>query len=221
MSKLYVCGDSFASLVINQAEGKSWSEIVADRQSLTLEKVARIAASNVAIAMQMDFVLDNVLYDDHVIVLLTDHFRLSVATSPVNNTQHWLTQTAPHDQQRPSDIYQGHSLLTVNITNPKWKQYFEHGYDPLLQHFIDYHVIRSLIARLKNETKNYLIVSGGWGRTLPVPDASAGLFDVPGDNFLNISQATMTAMNSGDKVEYLNHLNDLGHLKLANNILSK
>ena len=221
MSNLYVCGDSFASLVINQAQGKSWSEIVAARRSHTLKNVARIAASNIAIAMQIDFILPNITPEDHVIVLLTDHFRLPVATSPVDSTLHLLTQTAPHDQQRPSDIYQGHSLLAVNITNPKWKQYFEHGYDPLLQHFIDYHVIRSLIVQLKNKTNNYLIVAGGWGRTLPMPVASADLFDVPKDNFLNISQATMTAMNSGDKVEYLNHLNDLGHLKLANNILSK
>ena len=220
MSKLYVCGDSFASPVINQAMGKSWSEIVANKQSLTLENVARIAASNIAIAMQIDFILPSVTSQDYVIVLLTDHFRLPVAISPINNSKHLLEQTTPHDQQRPHTVYQGNSLLAVNITNPKWKQYFEHGYDPILQHFIDYNVIRSLIARLKNKTNNYLIVAGGWGRTLSVSPASAGLFEVPETNFLNISQATMTAMNSGDKVEYLNHLNDLGHLKLANIILS-
>ena len=220
MKKLYICGDSFASLVHNQAQGKSWSEIIASKQSLVLENLARPAASNVAIAMQIDYLLQSINNNDLVIILLTDHFRLTVATSPVANTRPLLPQMQPHEQQQPHPVYQGDSLLSVNITNPKWQKYFEHGYDPLIQHFVELHTLRSMIAQLKDKTNNYLIISGGWGRKIAVNDNLVDLFQVPESAVLYLSQEQMLALNIGD-VTYINHLDNMGHAKLANTILMK
>ena len=220
MSKLYICGDSFASLVHNQEQGKSWSEIIATKQSLVLENLARPAASNIAIAMQLDFLLPNLNADDLVIILLTDHFRLTVATAPLTYSEPLLTQMTPHEQQRAHTAYQGNSMLSVNITNPKWHKYFEHGYDPLIQHFVELHTLRSLIAQLKAITNNYLIISGGWARKLAVSDDPVELFQVPESAVLSCTQEHMSALNIGDTA-HINHLDDMAHAKLANIILTK
>jgi hypothetical protein len=220
MNRLYICGDSFASLDIDQAPGKSWSEIIATKQSLVLENLARPAASNVTIAMQIDFLLPNLNAEDLVIILLTDHFRLTVATAPLTYSEQLLTQMAPHERQQAHTAYQGNSMLSVNITNPKWQKYFEHGYDPVIQHFVELHTLRSLITQLKTITSNYLIISGGWARKLAVSDDLAELFQVPKSAVLSLAQEQMSALNIGDTV-YINHLDDMAHAKLANIILTK
>ena len=221
MNKLYVCGDSFASLVHNQEQGKSWSEIVATKQSLVLENLARPAASNVAIAMQIDYLLPELTAKDTVIILLTDHYRLTVATAPVTYSNQLLTQMLPHEQQLAHTAYQGNNLVSVNITNPKWQRYFEHGYDPVLQNYIEYNVVQSAINRLHHATDNYIIISGGWARRLAVPKASAELFQVPESNFLNCTQEAMLALNNSTQQDYINHLDNMAHAKLANTILMK
>ncbi len=220
MKKLYICGDSFASLVHNQEQGKSWSEIVATKQSLVLENLARPAASNVSIAMQIDYLLPSITNNDLVIILLTDHFRLTVATSPVAHNKPLLPQMRAHEQQQSHPVYQGDSLLSVNITNPKWQKYFEHGYDPLIQHFVELHTLRSLITQLKAKTDNYLIISGGWGRKLTVSNNIVELFQVPESAVLSLTQEQMSALNIGNTA-HINHLDNMGHAKLANIILTK
>jgi hypothetical protein len=57
MQKLYVAGDSFASLAKDQPVGNSWSEILADKLDATLVNVARPAASNFSIALQIELMI--------------------------------------------------------------------------------------------------------------------------------------------------------------------
>ena len=70
MQKLYIAGDSFASLANNQPVGNSWSEILASDLSLDLINVARPASSNFSIALQIEWIIDRITPDDFLIVFL-------------------------------------------------------------------------------------------------------------------------------------------------------
>ena len=66
-NKLYIAGDSFASLSKNQSEGSSWSEILSNDLNLDLCTIARPAASNFSIALQIEWIIEKVKSNDLVI----------------------------------------------------------------------------------------------------------------------------------------------------------
>jgi hypothetical protein len=95
MQKLYIAGDSFASLANNQPIGNSWSEILANDLGLDLINVARPAASNFSIALQIQWIIEKITPDDFLIVFLTDNYRKTVVdlNTKKDNNKHLLDLT--------------------------------------------------------------------------------------------------------------------------------
>lgn len=213
MHKLYVCGDSFASLIQDQIPGTSWSEILSSRLNSELINFARPGASNISIAIQIDHALNIITPADYLIVFLTDHTRLTqlIPYSRVNVNKSLYDNHDTHRNQRNKNL--SPSITTGTINNPSndaMLTSFNTAFDVNFQYFIDHHVILGMLHRLKPIP--HLVVSSGWGRNI----LAKNTYPLPKGE-INLMQIDLTYLISlGHSSERLNHLSDLGHMKLAN-----
>lgn len=221
---LYVCGDSYASLVLQQPAGRSWSELLADRLNVKLINLARPAAANSIISIQLDYVLENLQSDDTVIVFLTDHFRLIESSGIVDSEVSLLEQVVLHQDQRPTVNYVRQSIASGSVNNPRSEtmRIAFTAFDPLVQYYLDKQIMLGTLSRLRQQTNQFLVVSGGWGRSLPgsaVRQANDDL-NLNHQNFLDYTVRYLEGLNESPAI-YINHLTDLAHAKLAVNIYQK
>jgi hypothetical protein len=220
---LYVAGDSYGSLDCNQPAGESWSEILADRLSTKLINVARPGASNVSIAIQLDWIYDNVTEGDHVVVLLTDHLRVTMLNEKhkINHKLSLLEQHSTHHSQKVvNNIYKESNILSSTINNPDNKSisdFFEKTFDPLLQYFVDTHILVGMITKMYTKSAKFFVCQGGFGMRLGTVDDSqdfSKVLMIKKENYLPLNHNFMNGLCKSNS-NYINHLDQIGHLKFG------
>lgn len=220
---LYVAGDSYGSLDCNQPAGESWSEILADRLSTKLINVARPAASNVSIAIQLDWIYNNITKDDYLIVLLTDHLRVTMLNEhhAINRNLSLLEQHSTHHLQRIVDnIYKESNIVSSSIVNPSNKSvndFFEKTFDPLLQYFVDTHILVGMITKMYTKSAKFFVCQGGFGMRLDTVDDSQDFSKalmIKKENYLPLNHNFMNGLCKSNS-NYINHLDQMAHLKFG------
>lgn len=221
---LYVAGDSYGSLDHTQPVGESWSEIVADQLSTKLINVARPGASNVSIAIQLDWIYNNITENDYLIVLLTDHLRVTMLNEHhvINRNLSLLEQHSTHHLQRIVDnIYKESNIVSSSIINPANKSvndFFEKTFDPLLQHFIDTYILVGIITKLYTKSNKFFICQGGFGMRLVTVDETqdfSNLLMIKKENYLPLNHNFMNNLCNNINITYINHLDKTAHLKFG------
>ena len=139
-NRLFVAGDSFASLVTNQSVGFSWSELVATHFDLELFNLARPAASNFLIALQIEWICDNYQSNDIVLVYLTSHIRKTLVDQSVEHdkTKSLLELHSLHHQQKQTNFinfaYKPRFIAShIHDGNYKTKSYYRYWFDNDIQ----------------------------------------------------------------------------------------
>ena len=213
MQKLYVAGDSFASLSNIQPVGNSWSEIIANELSLDLINVARPAASNFSIALQIEWIIDRITPDDFLIVFLTDHYRKTLVNLDTikDDNKHLLEYHSIHDEQRPSTILQYSSeprLIASTIHHQgRTKEYYRDWFDVEIQEIEDRLILTGVFAKLSTVTDKFIVCAGGYD------DATHQTFCIQEQQFINYTSKFMVGLS--DPTKYVNHLDDMTHKKIA------
>ena len=209
---LYVAGDSFASLSKTQAIGNSWSELLASKLNANLVNVARPAASNFSIALQIEWIISKITLDDLIIILLTDHHRKTLVDVDIkkDKTKSLLEQHSIHKDQMPSPMVKYSlkpRLLSSTIHHEKTKSYYRDWFDIDVQETEDRLIITGVLAKLSSITDRFLVVKGGY------ENADHQTFCI------NDYQFTMTTSKSmldwSDNTDSINHLDDMTHQKIA------
>lgn len=217
MKKLYVAGDSFASLAKNQPVGNSWSEILANTLNCELVNVSRPAASNFSIALQIEWVIDRITHDDFLIVFLTDHYRKTLVDLDVkkDDSKHLLEYHSIHDEQRANDILRyslNPRLIASTIHHQgKTKEYYRDWFDVDIQQVEDKLILTGIFAKLSNVTDKFLVCKGGYGAEKDC--TSHKTFCIKKHQFVNYTSKFMSGLS--EPTTYINHLDDITHQKLA------
>ena len=213
MQKLYIAGDSFASLANNQPVGNSWSEILANDLGLDLINVARPAASNFSIALQIQWIIEKITPDDFLIVFLTDNYRKTVVdlNTKKDNNKHLLEYHSAHYKQRPSTILQ-YSLeprLITSTINQKGKtsQYYRDWFDVEIQEIEDRLILTGVFTKLSVVTDKFIVCAGGYD------NANHQTFCIKEHQFVHHTSKFMLGLS--DPTDYINHLDDIAHRKVA------
>lgn len=213
MQKLYVAGDSFASLSNIQPVGNSWSEILANDLSLDLINVARPAASNFSIALQIEWIIDRITPDDFLIVFLTDHYRKTLVNldTEKDENKHPLEYHSMHDEQRPSTILQYSSeprLIASTIHHQgRTKEYYRDWFDVEIQAIEDRLILTGVFAKLSTVTDKFVVCAGGYD------DVTHQTFCIQERQFVDYTSKFMLGLSEASN--YINHLDDMTHKKLA------
>jgi len=226
MQKLYIAGDSFASLANNQPIGNSWSEILANDLGLDLINVARPASSNFSIALQIDWITDRITPDDFLIVFLTDHYRKTLVDLDIkkDDNKHILEYHSLYDGQRPSTILQYSStprLIASTIHNQdRMKEYYRDWFDVEIQEIEDRLILTGVFAKLSIVTDRFIVCAGGYdfiknyGKSYDKKeDVTHKTFCIQEQQFVNYSSKFMIGLS--EPSNYINHLDDMTHKKLA------
>lgn len=217
MKKLYVAGDSFASLAKNQPIGNSWSEILANDFDYELINVARPAASNFSIALQIDWIIDRITQDDFLVVFLTDHYRKTLVDldTKKDSSKHLLEYHSIHEEQRANDTLQYSSkprLIATTIHHQgKIKEYYRDWFDVDVQQVEDRLVLTGIFAKLMTITDKFLVCKGGYGAEKDC--TSHKTFCIKKHQFVNYTSKFLVGLT--EPTDYINHLDDLTHQKLA------
>ena len=213
MNKLYIAGDSFASLANNQPVGNSWSEILASDLSLDLINVARPASSNFSIALQIEWIIDRITPDDFLIVFLTDHYRKTLVDlgTKKDDNKHFLEYHSIHNEQRPSTVLQYSSnprliASTIHHTG-RTKEYYRDWFDVEIQEIEDRLILTGVFTKLSTITDKFIVCTGGYD------DATHQTFCIKEQQFVNYTSKFMLGMSESS--DYINHLDDMTHKKLA------
>lgn len=213
MKKLYIAGDSFASLSNIQPVGNSWSEILASDLSLDLINVARPASSNFSIALQIEWIIDRITPDDFLIVFLTDHYRKTLVNldTEKDDNKHILEYHSLHDEQRPSTILQYSAtprLIASTIHHQdRTKEYYRDWFDVEIQAIEDRLILTGIFAKLSIATDKFIVCTGGYD------DATHQTFCIQEHQFVNYTSKFMLGLSESSN--YINHLDDMTHKKLA------
>ena len=213
MHKLYIAGDSFASLANNQPVGNSWSEILANDLGLELINVARPAASNFSIAIQIQWIIERITADDYLIVFLTDNYRKTVVNlnTKKDSNKHLLEYHSIHHKQRPSTILQYSSeprLITSTINQEgRTKEYYRDWFDAEIQEIEDRLVLTGIFTKLSTVTDKFVVCGGGYD------NANHKSFCIEERQFVNYTSKFMLGLSK--PCDYINHLDDISHRKLA------
>jgi len=219
---LYVAGDSFATVDKNQHEGTSWSELIAEWLGCSLINIARPGASNGAIVIQTDWILDRCNSDDYIIVLLTDRYRKTLpSTIDKLDRKKFVEYHGLHELQRPASAieYSKTVLLKTSLMiKPEYKNFYAQYFNPDLQQFEDEYMLTGAFTKIFRKTKRLLVCSGGYdnskSRFESTPDiVSHELFCLPPENFVDLSATQM--LKFGPSREYINHLDVQAHAKVA------
>ncbi len=217
MQKLYVAGDSFASLAKDQPVGNSWSEILAEKLGATLVNVARPAASNFSVALQIEWIIDRITPDDFLIVFLTDHYRKTLVNldTEKDETKHLLEYHSIHEDQRPTDSvnYSSEPRLiasTIHHTG-RTKEYYRDWFDVDIQQVEDRLILTGVFAKLSTVTDKFIVCKGGYGREKDCTGHKT--FCIKKHQYVNYTSKFMSQLSESTK--YINHLDDITHQKLA------
>jgi hypothetical protein len=216
MQKLYIAGDSFASLANNQPVGNSWSEILASDLSLDLINVARPASSNFSIALQIEWIIDRITLDDFLIVFLTDHYRKTLVDldTKKDDNKHLLEYHSIHDEQRSSTILQYSlepRLMASTIHHQgKTKEYYRDWFDVEIQEIEDRLILTGVFAKLSTVTDKFIVCIGGYGDK---DSTTHQTFCIQEQQFVNYTSKFMLGLSESSN--YINHLDDMTHKKLA------
>lgn len=222
MTKLFVAGDSFASLIKGQPIGTSWSERLATQLDMTLVNVARAAASNVSIAIQLDWITGQVKPHDLVLVWLTDHRRITVVNdfAQLDPAKSLLSQHSPHVEQISIEdgVYLENNIVSGMAGNPTsnlMKHYAIRSFDPIFQRFLDEYTVTGALAKLKTVTKNFIVFPGGFEY------ASPDTFLLSVDNWHHYTSDAMQKLNSPYEHVYGNHLSMAVNERIANELFER
>lgn len=217
MQKLYVAGDSFASLAKNQPVGNSWSEILASNLNAELVNVARPAASNFSIALQIEWITERITADDFLIVFLTDHYRKTLVNldTEKDETKHFLEYHSIHDKQRPADGINYSSeprLIASTIRHEgRTKEYYRDWFDVDIQQVEDRLILTGVFAKLSTVTDRFLVCKGGYGKEKDC--TSHKTFCIKKHQFVNYTSNFIFQLC--ESTNYINHLDDITHQKFA------
>jgi hypothetical protein len=225
MQKLYIAGDSFASLANNQPVGNSWSETLANDLSLDLINVARPASSNFSIALQIEWIIDRITPDDFLIVFLTDHYRKTLVDLDIkkDDNKHILEYHSIHDEQRPSTVLQYSSkprLIASTIHHQQYEKYYRDWFDVEIQEIEDRLILTGVFAKLSTVTDKFIVCTGGYnsiknyGKSHDKKEyATHNTFCIQKHQFVKYTSKFMVALSESSN--YVNHLDDMTHKKLA------
>jgi len=215
MNKLYIAGDSFATLSKNQLIGSSWSEILAEQYNFKLVNVSRVAASNFSIAIQLDWITSKVTENDFVIVLLTDHTRQTLVNLDVEkeSKSHLIEYHSEYDTQRTSEEINLSSkprLISSTIHHTgKTKSFYRDWFDVEVQEFQDRLVLTGAFAHLSEKTKRFLVCKGGYS------EASSEKFCLDENNYVSLTAQTMKNWSEPLNSETSNHMDSMAHKKVS------
>ena len=225
MNKLYIAGDSFATLSITQENGVSWSEILASKLGLELVNVAIAGCSNFSIAIQLDWITQQATKDDAVIIMLTDHYRKTLVNSTdakIDSTPLLLHHLFHHKQRvqiELSDIIL--KATTIINADSNERDFYKKWFHPVVQEFEDTLVIIGALTKLSSVTNNYIVCLGGFGNQ--VYDANDTIshktFFIKESNFLKLSSKQLSNMAENDIA--INHMDELLHKKVAGVLYKK
>jgi hypothetical protein len=216
MQKLYIAGDSFASLANKQPVGNSWSEILASDLNLDLINVARPASSNFSIALQIEWIIDRITPDDFLIVFLTDHYRKTLVNldAEKDDKKHLLEYHSIHDEQRPSTILQYSSktrLIASTIHHRgRTKDYYRDWFDVEIQEIENRLILTGVFAKLSTVTDKFIVCVGGYDDK---DSTTHQTFCIQEQQFVNYTSKFMLGLSESSN--YINHLDDMTHKKLA------
>jgi hypothetical protein len=228
MQKLYIAGDSFASLANNQPVGNSWSEILANDLGLDLINVARPGCSNFSIALQIEWIIDRITPDDFLIVLLTDHYRKTLVNLDVekDDNKNVLEYHSLHDEQRPSTILQYSSnprlIASMMHHQGRTKEYYRDWFDVEIQAIEDRLILTGVFAKLSIVTDKFIVCTGGYNFAnndnpnryyKKEEDVNHQTFCIQEHQFVNYTSKFMLGLSESSN--YINHLDDMTHKKLA------
>lgn len=223
MSKLYVAGDSFATLSLDQQPGVSWSELIATFYNYDLVNISRCASSNFSIAIQLDWIMRSLTKDDFVIILLTDVRRKTLididVTKPVNC--HMLEYHSIHEGQR-ADInvnYSKEPYLISSVVHHKGKpeRYYREWFDREIQEFEDKLVLTGSFKKLSCVTNNFLVIQGGFN------NISHSTFCIEEFQFVPLTRVKIrewvepnNLRNKNLEIMRSNHMDELAHRHMFN-----
>jgi len=174
MNKLYIAGDSFASLVEQQPIGNSWSEILANEYNLELVNVSRPAASNFSIALQIDWISNHISLNDFSIIFLTDHSRKTLVDIDVEkeNKSHPLEYHSKYSTQRLTghvEFSKRSRLITTTQFRPdKADTYYRDWFDLEMQQVEDRLVLVGALSILNQKTNKFIVCKGGYGKEFSI-----------------------------------------------------
>ncbi len=228
MAKLYIAGDSFATLSKSQPVGSSWSELLAKELNLELVNISKSGASNESICIQLDYIANSISPNDKVICFLTDSFRKTLTYSDKDlSTKHLLEFHSLHKNQNyTGDIkFQDESFIEsyTHINCSRFKDakfYFKTFYNYTHQKWLDITLIIGVLTKLKTVTDNFLIVSGGFNDLVYTDkefNVTNNTFLLDSKNFLKLSSSELlkTSVERGS----CNHISLIGHQKIFRLIL--
>lgn len=229
MGCLYVAGDSFASLAYNQPLGNSWTEILAKKLDLELVNAARPAASNLSIAIQLDWITNRVTTDDFTVIFLTDNYRKTMVDLGIEEEPrgHLLEYHSLHEQQRKSDHIDYHptpKVITATFLNAvgEMRDFYKTWFDVDFQSIEDSLLLTGAFTKLNNKTSRFLVCSGGIDNH--VYESKPRIVDhttfcIKQENYFKLPSKVL--LNMTEKSAYINHLDDITHSKIATILHSK
>lgn len=242
MNRLFVAGDSFASLDVTQPAGYSWSEILAKNLNLKLCNISRPAASNFSISLQIEWIYDNIDPGDKTVIFLTDHYRKTLVDLNVDRDpdKKVLELHSQHHRQPKSDVLslskEPRLISSMFINQDQNTQaYYRDWYDIEIQEIEDRLVLTGALCKLSRKTYEFLVCKGGYGlkdgrtitskiRTLQSTvsveeNIDHDTFCIKPDQFLNCSSHYLISLSEFSN--YVNHMDDITHAKLASLINKK
>jgi len=230
--KIYVAGDSFSSLANDQAEGNSWSELIADKLELELVNIGRPAASNLLIALQIDWITQRIKPEDLVIIYLTDHNRKALVDLSVerDSRKSLLEMHSLHPRQQkskhlaysshPPRIIASHPSFTAASHPNHTKEiteFYKNWFDSELQEAEDIFIITGALAKLSEITDNFLVCSGGFGEYNK--NINHDTFSIDSKHFIKkVNSENLIKWTA--KQNYINHIDDITHRKVSTLIIS-
>ncbi len=229
MAKLYIAGDSFATLSKNQPIGSSWSELLAKELNFELINISKSGASNESICIQLDYIAECIEQNDKVVCFLTDSYRKTLPHSDKDlSTKHLLEFHSLHKNQNyTGDVkfqdecfIESYTHLNCRRSNNA-KFYFKTFYNYTHQKWLDITLITGVLSKLKSVTDNFLIVSGGFDDAVYKDNeyiVTNNTFHIVDKNFLKLSSSTI--LKQSHERNSSNHISLLGHQKVFK-ILSK
>lgn len=225
---LYIAGDSYATLDINQERGTSWSEKISQSLNCALYNVARPGAGNTSIVIQIDHILNLCGDNDYIVVFLTDRYRKTLPNT-INklDRKEFLGYHGLHELQRPVPgiDYKEDALLESSLMiKSEYKDFYAKYFNPDLQQFEDEYMLTGAFAKILRKTKKLLVCSGGYDNSSSRFASTLGivsndLFCLPAENFIDLSATQM--LKYGSSNEYINHLDLQAHAKVARLIHTK
>lgn len=230
MSTLYIAGDSYASLANNQTIGDSWSELLAKALNADLVNVARPAASNFSIAIQIDWITNRIQSDDYVAIFLTDCYRESLPnqTIPISEPiKPLIERFSVHPLQRPyegitysdSEELVSASFVTKPPFDKEYREFYKKWFDPELASFKNRMVIVGALSFLSAKTTKYVVCAGGFENLSNNSAITKEELNLSSDNFCEVTRAWLR--NTSAPVGYINHIDESTHIQLANLLCKK